>query len=81
MEIRDKLQRAIGSEKPSNALETLARELKSLGWKQQDLYELFSEFLRTITDDRMADAVRDTMDVIVGWCSPSRALFDTQLKT
>jgi hypothetical protein len=58
---------ALASPQPSEALYALAGEFKQEGIAQKKMLELFTEFLRRHRDDadeRLYDAIADTMDHI-----------------
>ena len=57
---------------------SLARTLKDEGYSQEQLKALFSsaqEATARDEDETAYDAILDTLDYIVGYCEPSKALF------
>ena len=79
---RERLQAALRATNPAATVLTVARELRDEGMSQLELYRIFNEY-RAIhendADEIRYDAILDTMDFIVGWCSPNSRLYDTQL--
>ncbi len=81
-ELRDErralLAEALFSSEPGAALKTLARFWKGQGMPQPEMLALFNEQLKNPTvqdDERLYEAVTDTMDLLVGWCTPQNAIF------
>ena len=72
-----RMERAISE----GSLSALARSLKAEGMSQREMYDLFSRFAKAYqdSDETKYDRLVDTMDYIVGYCTPSRRLFDTDL--
>ncbi len=63
---------------PFPELLSLAQQLRDEGLPQPELTALFDSFREHHAGDEdqsRYDAVLDTLDQIVGWCSPSRALY------
>jgi len=82
--IKDRMEAALLETSPVNALAILARALKAEGMSQREMYELFDAYRAKHQDDSdetRYDAILDNMDMIVGYCRPSHALFDTDLRT
>jgi hypothetical protein len=55
-----------------------AVELRDSGVSQADLLAIFTEVRARHLDDpdeSKCDALADIMDIITGWCSPSKALY------
>jgi hypothetical protein len=75
MDVR--MERAIST----NTLHEYARELKSEGMSQRELYKLYSKYAEfyQARDQAKYDAILDILDLIWGYCSPSSALFETTL--
>jgi hypothetical protein len=74
------IDRALQSAQPSASLEAVARDLKAEGMSQAEMYALFEAQLvkhRADPDERLYDAIADTLDMICGWCGPHRRLFGT----
>ena len=75
---------ALSSSQPDAALQTLARSWKAQDMSQQNMYALFDQQLKSQllqADERLHDAVADTMDLLVAWCAPEVAIFRTSLPT
>ena len=56
----------------------LATALRDAGMAQPELQALFESFAarhRADADESRYDALLDTLDLIVGWCSAGRALY------
>jgi hypothetical protein len=72
-----RMERAIST----NTLWELARELKAEGMSQLEMYKLYSKYADFYQDRDEAkfDAVVDILDLIWGYCPPSKALFETTL--
>ena len=69
---------ALESSKPFEALCLLARRWIAQGMQQAELYAAFEQQLQRYSgakDGRQHDALADTMDLIVGWCSPDAVMF------
>ena len=78
-----RLEAALDSADSFGAAFNLAVELRDSGMSQPELLELFDASRARHHDDvdeRRYDAVLDVMDLIVGWCSPGRALFPQPTK-
>ena len=63
---------------PFPELLSLAQQLRDEGVPQPELTALFDSFRERHAGDQdqsCHDAILDTLDLICGWCSPSRALF------
>lgn len=72
------LRTALESSHPFDSAHELARRLRDQGMDRPNLEKLFREELerhREDVDDRKWDALADTLDFIVGWCSPGKELF------
>jgi hypothetical protein len=73
----DRLEEALNSIE-SGAVYALAVELRDSGLTQAELLAVFNEVRarhHEDVDEPKYDAVLDVMDLIVGWCSPSQALY------
>jgi hypothetical protein len=80
----NRLLKASISYEQEETYEDIIEDLKKDGCSQQDVYDLFHELLKYVMDNgtiQQDDAVRDTMDRIVGWCNESYWLFDEFLDT
>jgi hypothetical protein len=74
----DRVESALASEPPQDALLELAEELRDGGMPQAELLALFDaarERHAGDADETSYDAILDTMDLISGWCAPSRRLY------
>ena len=81
--ISARMENAVQASSPTNALADLASALKAEGMSQFEMYRLFDEYRakhQSDADETRCDAILDTMDVIVGWCSPTARLFDSELR-
>ncbi|WP_217699010.1 hypothetical protein [Prosthecobacter debontii] len=79
---RARLENALQDSEPSRAVHALAIALRDEGMSQIEMHQLFDEFRAkhaNDTDETYYDAVLDSMDFIVGWCSPSFRLYPTEL--
>ncbi len=68
----------MASAEPFPALLQLATALRDAGMAQFDLQALFESFAarhQADADESRYDALLDTLDFIVGWCSPGGALY------
>ena len=73
-----RVEQALASPEPFPTLFQLATESRDAGMAQPDLQALFESFAarhQTDPDESRYDALVDTLDFIVGWCSPGRALY------
>lgn len=80
--IQKRFRIALDEENPEDDLVQIVIDLKSEGWTQEKVYELFSEALAYCSEygtEYQDDCLRDTMDRIVGWCAESEWLFDKYL--
>jgi hypothetical protein len=62
----------------NNSLAELVRDMKAEGRIQLEIFECFEQFralLRELAREAHEEQVMDTMDYIVGWCSPHAKLF------
>ncbi len=77
-----KFHESMESREASINLMQIASELKREGKTQQQVYDIFAEYLEYIVEhgtEEQDDCMRDIMDRIYGWCDPSYRLFDTVL--
>lgn len=74
-----RIERAISAD----SLLSLAQSLKAEGMSQREMYDLFARYAKSYqdSDETKYDRLVDTMDFIVGYCIPSRRLFETDLQT
>ena len=73
-----RLRAACAGRAPEASLLELAREFKERGMAQGEMYRHFDEARARHEDEEdetALNAILDVMDVIWGWCSPSRRLF------
>lgn len=74
----DRIEAAWSAPEPFQSLLSVAKQLRDEGMPQCELTELFDTFrARHQEDDEETrlDAILDTLDFIVGWCSPGYALY------
>jgi hypothetical protein len=79
----ERIERALQAQDAEEALVQLAREMKTEGLGQREMYHLFEAQLlhrRSDSDESAYDALANTMDRIVGWCHPAQRLFETELQ-
>ena len=77
--LKKKLLQALKSEEPVDNLINLIKSLKTKCWSQQHVYDLFEELLEYTIDNgtgEQADAIREVLDYIAGWCNSPMRLFD-----
>lgn len=78
MEQEDRLEKALRSTTPVDSLRTLVLELSREGYRKSRIRELFEQLLIHLQEaparEADADAVRDVLDFLVGWCSPHMKL-------
>lgn len=77
-----RLESVLREPDPAHAVFALARSFRDEGMTQLELYRLFDSFRalhENDKDERLYDAILDTMDSILGWCSPSNRLYETDL--
>lgn len=77
-----RLENALREADPDRAAFTLARCFRDEGMSQLELYRLYDSFRalhENDKDERLYDAILDTMDCISGWCSPGNRLYETDL--
>lgn len=75
---KDLLRRALQADDPSDSVYTLAVRLRDGGMKRPELEKLYTDELllhRDSDDERKWDAIADTLDFVVGWCSPGKELY------
>jgi len=77
-----RIDSALGSSEPEESLVALVRDLNKESLDQSEIYALFEEQLLRYRDTNEAfyDDLADTMDRIVGWCSPGQRLFDSEFQ-
>ena len=73
-------ERCLSAPDPFQALRDLAQRLKAADLTQAQVQAAFSAFLELLVasgrDEQDAgDPLRDVLDLLVGWCSPSQCLF------
>ncbi len=79
-----RLLNLMNTNKEGESYVDLILELKKEGWGQENVYDLFNDLLGYAVEhgtEEQDDAIRNTMDRIVGWCSEGYWLFDKYLKT
>jgi hypothetical protein len=77
-----RIDAALSSSDPEASLVALVRDLQKEGLVQSEIYDLFETQLLRHRDSNESfyDALANTMDRIVGWCSPHLRLFDSYLR-
>jgi hypothetical protein len=77
-EISKRFEAALAAEDPFAALHALARALAAEGMSEQELSQIFDQYRELHChdpDERLYNAIRDTMDCICGWCSSQMRIF------
>lgn len=77
-----RLESALREADPARAVLALARCFRDEGMSQLELCRLYDSFRalhENDKDERLYDAILDTMDCISGWCSPGNRLYETDL--
>lgn len=79
MTAQERLETALRSVEPVQALRVLVRDLAREGSTKTEIHELLEKFLvqrRAQHDfhDRHEDALLDVLDALTGWCHPSAEL-------
>ncbi len=78
MEREDRFEKALRSANPVESLRALVLELSAEGYHKAKIVEMFEQLLIRLQEDpgreTDADAVRDILDFLVGWCSPHMKL-------
>lgn len=71
---------SLQSSDPARAAYRLAEQLRDEGMEQLAIFRLYDRTREQIHDgDPRYDAILDTMDCIVGYCSPAARLFERYL--
>lgn len=74
----DRIASALDDMMPAQAVLSVARQLRDQGVPQAELLAYFDSFRARHAldvDETRYNAILDTTDFIVGWCSPSRRLY------
>ena len=72
----ERLWAALPEAEPAEAVHRLAVALRDEGVSQADLYRVFYRVIRQLdSGDSRFDAVADTLDYIIGYCSTPMKLF------
>jgi hypothetical protein len=78
MKLEDRFEKALHSANPVESLRNLVVGLSSEGYDKPQIVELFEQRLTLIQSDPAreaeADAMRDVLDFLIGWCSPHMKL-------
>ncbi len=78
MEQENRFEKALHAPDPVDSLRTLVLELSVEGYSKARIIELFEEWLAYLQKfperEADADAVRDVLDFLLGWCSPHMKL-------
>ena len=83
MSTAERLQAALDSPNPADALRAVVAELASEGLRKPDIYALLEKLLLDVRDrkdhgESDEDAVLDVMDALAGWCHPDARLLPEQ---
>jgi hypothetical protein len=74
----DRFEKALRSSKPVDSLRALVLELSAEGYRKARIIKLFEELLSHLQKEPAreadADALRDVLDFLLGWCSPHMKL-------
>ena len=73
-----RFQLALAAKCPITALNILAKELRDEGMTEKEMYALFESHRKAHggdADETLLDAITDTMDNIVGFCSEHNRIF------
>ena len=67
-------EKALHSANPVDSLRALVHELSAEGYRKAQIVAIFEQLLSQLQNEPVreadADAVRDVLDFLVGWCSP-----------
>ena len=78
MEREDRFEKALHSTNPVNSLRALVHDLSAEGNRKPQIVALFEQLLTQLQNEPAreadADAVRDVLDFLLGWCSPHMKL-------
>lgn len=78
MERDDRFEKALHSANPIDSLRALALQLSTEGYRKPQIVDFFDQQLTKLQAEPAreadADAVRDVLDFLVGWCSPHMKL-------
>jgi hypothetical protein len=83
MNVQDEIKKILSGQNAESNLLGLVKQLKADGVEQQTVYRAFEQArarLRGEDQEGKEDAVMNVMDVIVGWCRPSRRIWPTILE-
>lgn len=81
-EIRNRLDESLKSSNPNQELLKLVEELKTMGWSQLDIYDVFETYMFSLDNANRrdeSDIVYEVVERIYGWCSPHSRLFPKEL--
>lgn len=53
----------------------LLKKWHHLGYKKEDVYNVFHQYYQNCDDEFVSDFIADLMDDIVGWCSPQMKIW------
>lgn len=74
----DRFEKALHSANPIDSLRALALQLSAEGYSKPQIVEFFDQLLLQFEHEPEreadADAIRDVLDFLVGWCSPHMKL-------
>ncbi|MEO8351078.1 MAG: hypothetical protein ABI680_05065 [Chthoniobacteraceae bacterium] len=75
----DRVEQALSAPEPFSTLLSVAKQLRDEGMAQHDLTALLDGFREqhdSDADETRYDAIIDTLDFVVGWCPPSKTLYE-----
>ena len=78
----ERFEAALLEADPVHTLYELAQSFKREGMTQLAMYHLYDEYRarhESDTDERLYDAILDTLDCIVGWGCAAGRIFDQEL--
>lgn len=78
MEYDNRFEKALHSTKPVDSLRAFVLELATAGVRKPQIVKFFEQHLIRLQTEPAreadADALRDVLDFLVGWCSPHMKL-------
>ncbi|HTU92205.1 MAG TPA: hypothetical protein VMF69_19135 [Gemmataceae bacterium] len=82
MEREDRFEKALHSVSPIDSLRALVHDLSAEGCRKPQIVALFEQLLIQLQNEPAreadADAVRDVLDFLMGWCSPHMKLLQEE---
>ncbi len=80
--IKDRLGKALNSTDSEAQLINLVEELKTEGWNQLQVYDVFETYMFSLEEQNRvaeADIVTEVVSYIYGWCPSNLKLFPNNL--